>query len=548
MMDGLSKNSKDNIRAALEARQIRDMVFRDLTDRLNKFTGGGDARRSFYLDSILTWASDLTDGEVSILGPLVHEKLGISREAFGHDVRAHRRALLEKEKENGILKKTEGSHPVLFAEVMPWESRIDGGALLQEIIDFISSYVVLPKNSAAAVAAWAMATWCREKFYFAPILAVLSPVKRCGKSHLLEILNQIVFRPRLTSVIGISPAVLYRMNEDHHPTFLIDEAEKLAGDDTARELISLLNSGHRKGMTVQRCTSETQEIQVFDAHGFRAVAAIGKLWDTLTDRAIIIQMTRKPPNATVKRFSIREVEREGAILARKICRWVQDNQTLLAEAEETAPRPEFLHDRGCDNWAALFSIGILAGGGWLDRLQEAARTVSIESDDGDRGEILIADLKAIFADHGDPDRIGTELLIEALNKIESSPWGDLNSGKGLSPHKLAAILRRFGVRPSKWKAAREMFRGYDLEALRPIFDQYTIKDPPPPPLENEINNLDEKTSAAGNNPEKDIRHHDLNENSTDYSGGGGSGGSKGGRGKEGGGEPIQGPFDYEVDQ
>jgi hypothetical protein len=190
----------------------------------------------------------------------------------------------------------------------------------------------------------------------------------------------------------------------------------------------------------------------------------------------------------------------------------------------------------------------LAGGGWLDRLQEAARTVSIESDDGDRGEILIADLKAIFADHGDPDRIGTELLIEALNKIESSPWGDLNSGKGLSPHKLAAILRRFGVRPSKWKAAREMFRGYDLEALRPIFDQYTIKDPPPPPLENEINNLDEKTSAAGNNPEKDIRHHDLNENSTDYSGGGGSGGSKGGRGKEGGGEPIQGPFDYEVDQ
>ena len=67
------------------------------------------------------------------------------------------------------------------------------------------------------------------------------------------------------------------------PTFLVDEAEKLSGRHADRDLISMLNAGHRRGATVQRCFESGGDYAVreFDAFGFRALAAIRRLWDTV---------------------------------------------------------------------------------------------------------------------------------------------------------------------------------------------------------------------------------------------------------------------------
>src|SRR5439155_10637885 len=136
-----------------------------------------------------------------------------------------------------------------------------------------------------------------------------------------------------------------------HPTLCIDEAERLAGRNADRELIGMLNAGYRRGARVQRCVERNGDYEVadFDAYGFRALAAIGRLWDTIMDRAIVARLERRPSDATVRRFAERMVEREGLGFARRLRRWADDHREQVAAAVLESPRPDWLDDRACDN-------------------------------------------------------------------------------------------------------------------------------------------------------------------------------------------------------
>jgi hypothetical protein len=167
--------------------------------------------------------------------------------------------------------------------------------------------------------------------------------------------RRVVRRGYLTS--GVTSAVVFRLNESQHPTFCMDEAEKLAGRDADRDLIGLLNVGYRRGASVPRCTGDEHDVQVFDAFGFRALASIGMLWDTIMDRAVTIRLERKPREVSLYRFNGRTADAEAAELSSRLRRWSQDAAQQVLDAEPDAARPEWLHDRACDNWAVLFAGG-----------------------------------------------------------------------------------------------------------------------------------------------------------------------------------------------
>lgn len=94
-------------------------------------------------------------------------------------------------------------------------------------------------SAAALWCAWAHAI---DRFSVAPILAIQSPAKRCGKTTLLRIAASLVPRPLVAS--NVTPAALFRIVEEHRPTLLVDEADTfVAGSD---ELRGLLNSGHTR--------------------------------------------------------------------------------------------------------------------------------------------------------------------------------------------------------------------------------------------------------------------------------------------------------------
>ena len=61
-----------------------------------------------------------------------------------------------------------------------------------------------------------------------------------------------------------------------------------------------------------------------------------------------------------------------------------------------------------------------------------------------RGVRLLADLRELYTRH-DTDRLPTTTVLTELRELEEAPWGELE-GKPLDARRLAALLRRYGVR------------------------------------------------------------------------------------------------------
>ena len=98
----------------------------------------------------------------------------------------------------------------------------------------LTRYVVFSCPEAAdAATLYAAATHAVPRLEFAARLVVKSPVKRCGKSRLLDVLAQLVRRPLLTS--DISAAALVRsIDPDDPPTLMLDEADATFGGAQGR--------------------------------------------------------------------------------------------------------------------------------------------------------------------------------------------------------------------------------------------------------------------------------------------------------------------------
>ncbi len=425
--------------------------------------------------------------EPDVRSALAREAERLARNA-GIEMRASEvlRAIAAEERSaerDGRAEREAQGQPIALSDPEPSNEPVDGAPLLDDLAGWLHRYVWFVREAADAVALWIVASWFVGELYFAPVLALLSPTKRCGKTLLLDLLRHVVRRGYLTSGTGVTAAVIFRLNEAQHPTFLIDEAEKLAGRHADRDLIGMLNAGHRRGAKATRCESDTLEVREYDAFGFRALAAIGTLWDSILDRSIVLRLERKPKATTLERFHSRRAEREGKALATRLRRWTDDHRAGITGAEEHAPRPEWLDDRECDHWSGLFAVAALAGDGWPERAVAAAKALRIGEEERDYAERLLHDVRRAFDAKGKPEVIPSGELAKALNDLDEAPWGDQRGGSGLSTHGLAARLRDFKVRPRADHAPSlsKTVRGYWLADLTPVWARYA-----PPPTLSEV--------------------------------------------------------------
>ena len=109
---------------------------------------------------------------------------------------------------------------------------------------------------------------------------------------MLKLLGALACKP--LAAASLTPAVLYRVVEAYAPTILVDEADTFLAEQD--ELRGILNAGHdRHSAVVPRCVGDDFEPKVFHVFGAVAIAAIGKLPDTLMDRSVVIEMKRKAP-------------------------------------------------------------------------------------------------------------------------------------------------------------------------------------------------------------------------------------------------------------
>lgn len=357
----------------------------------------------------------------------------------------------------------------------PWPEPVQGTDLIRAGADLLGRHAWFrDPGYGLTVATWALATWCVEHLRLAPVLVLVSATKICGKSTVLELLELVARRPRLTLLI--TPAALFRLTEQHHETLLIDEAEGVgSATPTGQDLLSILNAGYRRGYKVIRVEGDQRELREYDCFGFRALAAIRHLPDTLISRSIRIQMERAPHFVVLARWNYDRLVEEARPLVRMAARWARDHGPEVARAVAAAPRPDWLARRAADNWAVLFGVGAVAGGDELvGRLVKAARVIEATAtgDADDVRETLLGDLRQVWADRGDPEYLDTGAILPALNAMEDRPWPEWR-GRPLTGPGLAALLKPFGVRPVKrWDGGQGPSRGYLREQVARVWVRY----------------------------------------------------------------------------
>ena len=358
---------------------------------------------------------------------------------------------------------------VSFPSIEPWTSPVNGAALLNEIVVTLERFVVAPKATIIAASLFTLHTYAFDLGDISPILFITGPTKRCGKSKFLAILLRLVSRP--FAAASATAAGIYRIIELHHPTLCIDEVDAFVHGD--EQLRGLINSGHTRDAAFHLGCAATAD-KDFEPRRWstwtpKIFSGIGRLADTIEDRAVIIEMVRRRKDEPCERL------RHGTRfedIPQKALRFVNDHVDAIRNGNPSLP--DALHDRAADNWTPLLILADLAGGDWPAKARHAAVALS-GGDDGEslglNGQLL-ADIRDVFAVAG-ADRLASKDMAERLTQIEGRPWAEYGKQRRpISPNQLANLLRGFGVSSRTIRVGDSTAKGYDMADFSDAFSRY----------------------------------------------------------------------------
>jgi hypothetical protein len=368
-------------------------------------------------------------------------------------------------------KEDECASPGKAAEV------VDGAGLLHQLETFFSRFLVVSSGVPLVLALWTLGTWTFDLFKSEkpdifdgfPFLVVSSPVKRCGKTRLGELLA--LFAARAQPTVAPTEAGIFRVIEEERPTMILDEAEALRGKSERAEAVrAILNAGNRRGVTVPRCVGDSHKLRRFRVYSPKVIIAIGMVPDTIRDRSIVIPMQRKRPGEHVARFKLRITEPEAVALKKLIVTLVK-RQTPLVETAYESLNLEFLEDREAECWEPMFAILKVVDPSRIEELRKTAERLSSEKAEADVDDSLslrlLADIRSVWP--SDSPKTASSALLERLRTLEESPWsGELD----LTPRKLARMLKAFGISSRQIRLGDSTAKGYLREEVASALTRY----------------------------------------------------------------------------
>jgi Protein of unknown function (DUF3631) len=367
--------------------------------------------------------------------------------------------------------------------------------LLDELHDQLTRYVAFPSAEAAdAVTLFAAATHAQTAWEHATRLVIKSPVKRCGKTRLREVLQEVCDNVLATANCSVA-ALTRSIGVADPPTLLLDEADTVFAtrrgerSESAEDLRGILNAGHARGWPYLRWDPAKRQREECATFAMAVVSGIGDMPDTIEDRAVVVTMRRRAPGEHVDRFRRRRSVPPLRDLRDRLHEWLFGNLDVLADAEPDLPA----EDRAADVWEPLVVVADLAGGDWPERARRACKALARgDVDDDADGTRLLADLHAVF---DGADRLATATILERLNAVETSPWGGWHRGDGLNSRNLSKLLKPYGIAPKVIKLDGDATaRGYLAEWFHDPWSRYvaTYRDN----IRHERNERNERNGPA----------------------------------------------------
>jgi hypothetical protein len=342
--------------------------------------------------------------------------------------------------------------------------------VLDRLVEFVSWFLwTQSDHQLNAIALWIVHTFLIDEFDVTPYLEISAPEKRCGKTRLLELLDLLCHDPVFT--VNISTAAMFRLAPER-PTFLIDESDAIFGRGGDEDKRAFINSGYKRGAVAVRVGGPPRDLkpEFFDTYCCKALAGIGNLPDTVSDRSIPIRLQRKPPSVPLERFRLRDLKAHTTLgeLQVDIAAVAETHQASIGACYPFLP--DELHDRAQEIWEPLLAIAEVAGGPWPKEARAAAIALhtSGEEADGSVAVLLLSDIRDVF---GDDDRLATRDLLDRLYELDEAPWGDWY-GKPITARFLATKLKPFQVRSKTIRIGEATSKGYEKSAFLDAWERY----------------------------------------------------------------------------
>jgi hypothetical protein len=357
-----------------------------------------------------------------------------------------------------------------------------GSDVLEGIALFVQRFVILSRSQLLVISVWVAHTWAFEASDATPYLAVTSAEMRSGKTRLLEILELLVRSPWRTG--RVTSAALARKVESDCPTLLLDEWDATArgSQEFTETLRGILNAGHRRNGKVSVCGPKSAGYQPLDFRVFcpKVIAGIGKLPETVADRAIPIRLKRKVPGEQVARFRTKLISGDANSLKARLKNWVSAN---LEDLKQTHPElPECLSDRQQDGAEPLLAIADAAGGDWPTRVRAALIDLHSSNNvvEESLGVSLLSDIRDIFWET-DVQELSSIELVGALCKLDGRPWPAMDHSSPITQNVLARILAPFDIFPRNLRIGSSVVKGYKRAYFSDAWGRYlTLLAPPVP--------------------------------------------------------------------
>lgn len=202
--------------------------------------------------------------------------------------------------------------------------KIQATKLFREIYDFLKKYIIISEEFYYVLVSYIMMTYIYVLFQVIPYLWI-NGEKGTGKSTIMKLLNKLCFNPLFCS--NINPANIFRQIDNDGSTIILDEFEKMYGEEK-QEIVKLLNQGFNKDGVVPRCVGQNNQIKKFRSFSPKIMGGITNIDDVLFERCI------KYTTVRIKDIKITKY-RENKETEKKIDSIVQDLYIFgLVYAEE----------------------------------------------------------------------------------------------------------------------------------------------------------------------------------------------------------------------
>jgi Protein of unknown function (DUF3631) len=408
---------------------------------------------------------------------------------------------------------------VIFDAITPHPEPVNIAGLLTDIEAVIKKHVVLSDHAAAALAVWVLHTWTFELRDIVAYVAIESPEKRCGKTTLLSVLAAMAHKSLIAS--NVTVGALFRAIDTCSPTLFIDEADTfLAGNGIMRGIINSGNTWrpayvlrlskskrtekaprtlipafdenhpvavpsplpfygrgegqgevrvHMERRTAAQTESTDTGLKKYSCWCPKVIAMIGQVPDTIADRSIVVKMSRKLVTESCAPLA----ELNAAEIRSKCARFALDARDSIAQSAKI--RGDGLNDRAADTFDPLYVIARLAGAEWEQKLHVAALALNLAAQSDSSGAELLLDIVAIFI-LSVREKIFSRILAETLREGGCGLRSLALKYSSFNEHRIAQILRPYGIRPGAIRIGKEVNKGYYLADFKEVLERYIPED------------------------------------------------------------------------